>query len=677
MEILSPAGNFEALKAAVQYGADAVYVGGSRYSARSSAANFTDAELSEAVDYCHIRGVRLYVCVNTLLLESELSEAMRFVRYAYQIGVDALIIQDLGLMRRIRQELPDFPLHASTQMTVVNHQGVETLAEQGLSRVVLAREVTKEGIASIRRHTDTELEYFVHGALCISYSGQCLMSSLLGGRSGNRGACAQPCRLPYTLLKNGKPVTDNMPLLCPKDLCLADKVQELAELGVSSLKIEGRMKSPDYVAMVTAIYKRALTEHVSDADIQDMLKFFSRGGSCHGYYDGCTYGDMMDTKGSPKIAGTLPQLQTMERTVPVSMELSAKVDEPLALTMRLSDGRFVSVMGEPCQKAHTRATDAARMEEQLAKLGGTAFCSKDISVETDGETAVSVSCLNELRRQGVAQLEQLLTEPYKRTLPTLTSAPRELMRHAGTIELCAEVQTEEQLRAAMELGIRRMYMPRSLFAKAEGAKEKVLLLPPLSKEGQSIDMGDAEAVCIQNIGQLSACRGKQITAGHRLNVANSESAEFLFSQGAERVVLSPELNVKSIMQLRQETKGKLEIIGYGHLPLMLLENCIVKSAYRCDCDGASFSLLDRKQETFPLQTTHCGTVVYNGKPIYMADRMEELKKLHIDSIRLSFSFENYETCCNIIRKYQKALAGGQGAPFGGAFTRGHFYRGMQ
>ena len=301
MEILSPAGSFESLQAAVNYGADAVYVGGSRFSARSSARNFNDEELLEAVEYCHLRGVKLYVCTNTLLQEGELSGVMDFVRYAYKIGVDALIVQDVGLIRRIRQELPDFPLHGSTQMTVLNHQGVNTLAELGLERVVLAREVTGEGLRSIAQKTNTELEYFVHGALCISYSGQCLMSSILGGRSGNRGGCAQPCRLPYTLLKNGKPISETLPLMCPKDLCLAEQVQVLSKMGISSLKIEGRMKSPEYVAMVTQVYRQALTGNVTDTDIDNMLKFFSRGGSCPGYFNGPTYGGMMDMKDNPKI----------------------------------------------------------------------------------------------------------------------------------------------------------------------------------------------------------------------------------------------------------------------------------------------------------------------------------------------------------------------------------------
>lgn len=313
MEILSPAGNFDSLRAAVHYGADAVYVGAQRFSARKSAQNFSDDELNQAVDFCHLRGVKLYLCCNTLMKEEELDDAMHLVYDAYQIGVDALIIQDLGLLKRIRQELPDFPVHASTQMTVVNTAGVNRLTELGVRRVVLAREVSKAQLKEIQKNTQAELEVFVHGALCMSYSGQCLMSSILGGRSGNRGGCAQPCRLPYTLLKNGKPVTKTGSLLCPKDLCLADRITELAELGVASLKIEGRMKSPEYVAMVTQVYKKAAQGGVSQEEISDMLKFFSRGGSCSGYFDGCSFENMMDSGAANKIARTLPLLEKKEK----------------------------------------------------------------------------------------------------------------------------------------------------------------------------------------------------------------------------------------------------------------------------------------------------------------------------------------------------------------------------
>lgn len=678
MEILAPAGHFESLRAAVDYGADAVYVGGNHYSARKGAQNFTDEELAAAVDFCHLRGSRLYLCCNTLLKETELNDAMAFIRYAYAIGVDALIIQDWGLVHRVRQELPEFPIHASTQMTIASSDGIDILEKMGASRVVLAREVTAKEIASIREKTQMELEYFIHGALCISYSGQCLMSSILGGRSGNRGGCAQPCRLPYTLLKNGEPITETLPLLCPKDLCLADRVQELKRLGVTSLKIEGRMKSPEYVAMVTQVYKQAVEGNVSDDDIRGMLKFFSRGGSCYGYFHGCTYGHMMDTTDGTKIAGNLPEMEKKQKTLPVTMALTAHTNEPLLLRVEHKDGVSVSVTGAYCQQAHTRATEKSRMEEQLKKLGGTAFYAETISIDASDDVAVAIKDLNALRREAIEQLEQQIVNPFHREPVAVPALEKKIIdSNNNKPSLCAEVSTKEQLQAAIDMGIERIYFPYTLLDYAENVKEPVVLLPPIHKELQTVESGTKEGICIQNIGQLAQVQGREITAGHRLNITNSQSISMLEELGVTRFVLSPELNMKGISSLRRETDAFLEVIGYGRLPLMLLENCIIKSAYGCACDEGEFALRDRKNEVFPIGSRHCGNIIYNSKPIYMADRMADIKSLQINGIRLCFSLENYETCCIIIREYQEALAGNKKEAPAGGFTRGHFYRGMQ
>ena len=677
MEILSPAGSFEALVAAVNYGADAVYVGGNRFSARRNAQNFSDEELKNAVDFCHVRGVKLYVCCNTLMKETELSAAMSFIRFLYEIGVDALIIQDLGLFSRVRQELPEMPVHASTQMTVTNSDGVNLLSEMGAKRVVLAREVTKEALVSICRSTEAELEYFVHGALCISYSGQCLMSSLLGTRSGNRGGCAQPCRLPYTLFKDGKPITKKLALLCPKDLCLADRVQELKDLGVSSLKIEGRMKSPEYVAMVTAVYKRAVTEGVSDKEIQNMLKFFSRGGSCPGYFDGCSFEDMMDPVGNSKIATELPALAKKKRQVPIYLSLRAFPGEAMVLTMTAESGETVTAVGDICEEARVRATEKERMEEQLKKLGETPFFAKKIEIFAGDTVAVSVKALNGLRRQAAEALEMKLAEGFRRKPITGTTDFEAITVQKRDMSLCAEVMTEEQLKAAVTMGIKRIYLPEALSHFSRLVEEPVLQLHPLFKEGMKQQAIDFSEVCVQNIGQIDTCRGKNITAGHRLNITNSETVRTFAALGAKRFVLSPELNLKNIMAVRRHTDSVLEVIGYGRLPLMLLENCVIKSAGKCGCDQGTFSLLDRKNELFPLLPTRCGNVIYNSKPVYMAERLEEVSASGVDAVRLSFTTESYEECLEIIRNYQAGLLGKPVRTPGGQFTRGHFYRGMQ
>ncbi len=677
MEILSPAGSFDSLRAAVHYGADAVYVGAQRFSARKSAQNFSDAELAQAVDFCHLRGVKLYLCCNTLMKETELNDAMRLAYYAYQIGVDALIIQDLGLLKRIRQELPDFPVHASTQMTVVNSAGVKQLTELGVRRVVLAREVSKAQLKEIQKNTQAELEVFVHGALCMSYSGQCLMSSILGGRSGNRGGCAQPCRLSYTLLKNGKPMTQTGTLLCPKDLCLADRVSELAELGVASLKIEGRMKSPEYVAMVTQVYKKAAQGSISQEEIGDMLKFFSRGGSCSGYFDGCSYENMMDNGAASKIARTLPVLEKKEKKVPVSVHLSAVTGQPLSLSMVAESGTCFRAEGAICEAAHTKPTTKERMQEQVEKLGETPFYAGFTEVLASPDVAVPVKEINGLRRQVAEGLANQLAQEHKRSLPAIKKQASEVFSQTRQLSLCVEVKTKEQLLAAVEQGIERVYLPADLWPFSHLVKEPVLQMPPILREFQQFPKGSFDAVCVQNIGQIAFAGVACITAGHRMNVTNSETALMLKEWGVSRAVLSPELSAKAIADVRAHTDLHLEAIAYGRLPLMLLENCVIRSAYGCKCDGARFALLDRKNETFPILPLRCGNEIYNSKPIYMADRMHDLKQLGLDSLRLLFTFEDKDTTQKVIKAYQKALAGGQlKAPQFG-YTRGHFYRGMQ
>jgi len=677
MEILAPAGSFEALCAAVHSGADAVYVGGSRFSARKNAQNFSEEELESAVDFCHIRGVKLYLCCNTLMKEAELNSAMELIRHAYTIGVDALIIQDLGLLRRVRHELPDFPVHASTQMTIVNSEGVNRLAALGAERVVLARELSKAQIQEIKNNTETELEVFVHGALCISYSGQCLMSSMLGGRSGNRGACAQPCRLPYTLLRDGKAVTEKRALLCPKDLCLADRVAELAALGVTSLKIEGRMKSPEYVAMVTQVYKKAANGGVTEEEIQDMLKFFSRGGSCNGYFDGVSYGRMMDPEASDKISGNLPVLQKMEKRVPVSLSLYAQTGQPLRLVMTAADGTAVVQTGAICEKAHTTPTSAERMEQQLGKLGETPFYAQRIEISAAPDVAVAMKDINALRREGAEMLAAALAKAYKRQLPERAPLPAVHYKRENKAALVVSVQTGEQLEAALSLGIKRVYLPASLWAHAALVPEPVLQLPPLTCEGEGQPRQEAERVCIENLGQLSVGANRELTAGHRLNITNSETLHCLAQWGVRRAVLSPELNTKGILAVRQRAGMELEAICYGRLPLMLLANCVIKSAVGCACHAGKFSLRDRKNEIFPILPLHCGNEIYNAKPIYMADRMADLLTLGLDGLHLSFTVEEGALCRNIIRTYQRALAGETIPAPNFDFTRGHFYRGVQ
>lgn len=680
MELLSPAGDFDSLIMAVQNGADAVYVGGNMFSARRNAVNFDEVGLARAADYCHLRSVKIYLAVNTLVKEFELEDLCRYLEKIYPLGIDAVIVQDMGVLRTLRRCMPEIAVNASTQMTVTTAQGVQELERLGVKRVVLSRELSAKEISQIRAQTKAELEIFVHGALCMSYSGQCLMSSMLGGRSGNRGACAQPCRLPYTLLENGREVSGHLPLLSPKDLCLVRRLPEVERCGADSLKIEGRMKSPEYVGMVTRVYREALDGNLQDEDVEKMLRFFSRGGSSYGYFDGKRFRSMMDYEQNAKISAGHKLEKQVKNTAngesrkrTVDMTFFAKVGEPVSLRAVCADAE-ISVSGGCAEQAIHRPMESERVRVQLEKMGGTVFEAKNIAVETDGKAAVSISEINGLRRAAVEQLAQKICDSYHRGLQ---KAELEPIQRRVTHEpmLCVEVQTEEQYRAAKKMGIAEIYVPYELY-QGLGDEHAVCVLPELPRQGEKLSLENAKNVMVQHIGQLQQVKEKIVLGGQRLNVYNHVAAAQLAELGFTSLTASPELNLKELTLLSQNCSVPLEVLVYGRTALMLMENCVIKSAYRCGCKNADYALRDRKNVIFPLKTQNCRNVLYNSCPIYMADRMADIKKLKIDRMRLSFTVENFEMCCIIIKEYQKALSGQTVSTPDMEYTRGHFYRGV-
>lgn len=681
MELLSPAGNFESLIMAVQNGADAVYVGGSLFSARSSAKNFDREELRNAVDYCHLRGVKLYLACNTLVKETEIGQLCEYLAFLWQIGVDSAIVQDWGVLKLLRDNLPEFPVHASTQMTIHNSGGVKALEQAGVKRVVLARECGKKEIAAIRKQISAELEIFVHGALCMSYSGQCLMSSLIGGRSGNRGGCAQPCRLPYTLYCGEQKVGKTLPLLSPKDLCLVHQLPELKEAGADSLKIEGRMKSPEYVGMVTRVYREALTEGADQKSVDDMLAFFSRGGSGTGYFYGKQYKEMMDYGERSKISADKALEKKVQQTAvqeyrkrPLDFYFSAQAGLPVSLTA-MSGQTFLSRrIGLPAEAAVNRPTAEERVREQLAKLGGTPFFAEHMEFALDDSVAVSIKEINRLRREAVEDISRQIQESCRRK-PKPVLPGQFPPGQKKSPELVIQVTTRRQLEAVREMGIESVCMPYELFLQ-NGLPEDVCVLPAVNHEEEALDLTRAKKVVANNIGQIAAAEGKIVYGGQRLNVFNTQAVAFLHELGLSSVILSPELNLRELSALTKEMGVLLEVVGYGRLELMLMENCVIKSAHRCGCKEKRFYLRDRMGERFPLGTENCRNIVYNAKPIYMADKLRDIKSLQIDRIRLNFTVENPDLCCIIIEEYRKALRGEFVPKPEMDFTRGHFYRGV-
>ena len=703
-ELLAPAGGQEALVAAVQSGADAVYMGFGAFNARRSARNFSDEEFRAAVSYCHLRGVKVYLTLNTLVTDRELPALAAEARTASECGVDAILVQDWGVLATLQKLIPDVPLHASTQMSLHTLSGVQEAARLGMTRAVLARELSRGEIAEICQKSPIEIETFVHGALCMCYSGQCEMSAVIGRRSGNRGACAQPCRLPYGF--SGR--ADGHPLSL-KDANLAPFVPEMMDLGVACLKIEGRMKRPEYVAAVTEIYARLLREHRTPTkDEQKKLALaFSRDGFTEGYYRGARGREMFGTR--PENArwpeDWFNEIRTRYekenlRLVPLTLECTIRAGQPMHLTAEDADGHRVTVTGAVPEAARSRAVTAEEVETRLRKTGGTAFSAAQCAVALDGGLAVSAGALNALRREALAQMEAQRTAVPKRRVfdfvpPTIVknSADKPLL----TVSLHRAEQLSEELIA---LAPARVYVPVELLPQLDlspylGRTKFFAVLPriyctqdePILRAllEDAVKKG-VTGVSLANLGHLSLVRGLdcKLHGGWPLNLYNSAALAFWKEQGLSSACVSFELRDAQIRDLSKCLP--CEAIVYGRLPLMLTENCLNANAFGCryfterpasvPCDGACASapeLTDRRGEHFPvLRAWGCRSEIENGKILYLADKARDWQSLGLRYACLRFTTESPEDCVQMLRAYQ-----GEAVVAPENITRGLFYRGAE
>ena len=486
VELLAPAGSAAGLRAVTSAGCDAVYIGGPKFGARAYAENPGESELADLIDYAHLRGVKVYLTVNTLLKEKELSELPAYIRPYYERGLDAVLVQDFGVLRTIRKYFPDLPLHASTQMTVTGPQSASFLAKQGVSRVVPAREMTLEELRAIREQSGLEVEAFIHGALCVCYSGQCLLSSQLGGRSGNRGRCAQPCRLRYET-RDGEGKNIKGDLLSPKDLCLLDRLPDLIENGVSSLKIEGRMKQPEYAAGVVSVYRKYLDLYfekgrqgyaVKEADRKILHTLFNRDGFTDGYLRRHNGPEMMafrrnelsqaeEKKRADLYAFFCEEYVEKEKKVPVQGEIRVRAGTALSLrtTVRERNEEYVCALDQKAQKATARPLSEERIKAQIGKTGETDFYFEKLSVDTDGSSFAPMGALNQLRRESLSGLREKLLAPFRRSCMEPAAgeggeAPDRIFQNAGAsaenaakkknrISISARISTEGQLAAVL------------------------------------------------------------------------------------------------------------------------------------------------------------------------------------------------------------------------------------
>ena len=684
IEILAPVGSEEMLRAAVFSGADAVYLGFSGFNARTGAGNFDADSLQEAVRFCHARGVAVHVALNTTVYGIELPALERAIRAVAASGADAVICQDLAVATLIGKIAPQLPRHGSTQMSVHTLQGALELKELGFTRVVLARELSLPEVEHITKHCGIETECFIHGALCMSVSGQCYMSAFLGGRSGNRGSCAGPCRLPFeaNALPEGKP--GRLHHLSLKDNSAIDKLDKLQALGVASAKIEGRLRTPEYVA---AAVSACLAGREGRAYDRDLLKnAFSRSGFTSGYLDGKIDGTMfgvrseVDAELTKKTLPMLRELYRRERSrVPVQMKLEIE-EGGEKLTVTDADGNKALAYGdaEP-QPARTDPTES--LNRSLTKTGGTPFTAEKITVEMDGGPwFIPGSAVNELRREALDALlkkREMLrpwptTEEHVAALPQRTLPPRRTLR--------VRFERWEQVPERALDGVKYLILP---IAQADRVprewRAKTLLELPRVMFG-ALEQDTARRIAAtqdagfagyeaSNIAHLRLCRGLPMTGGFGLNITNNVAAQFYAEQGLSSLLILPEVKDSDIASIAPTRNGKPVPTGvmiYGHMPLMLTRACPLQNIHDCaHCDKTGV-LTDRKAKKFPVRCGLGVRTIYNPVPIYMGDKPGALA---VDYGVAYFTLESREEAAQILDSIRTH------APFEGDFTRGLYFKG--
>ena len=682
-QILAPAGSAEALRAAVLAGADAVYLGGKALNARVRAGNFDEAGLKEAVRYCHERGVAVYLTLNTVVADSQLAEAADCVERACAIGIDALILQDLGLAALVRRMAPEMELHASTQMSVHTRAGLRLLKRMGFRRAVLAREMSRRELEEALKEP-IEAEVFVHGASCMCVSGQCYLSAMIGGRSGNRGACAQPCRLPFSA--PGGTGHD----LSLKDLSMVDRLAELEKMGVASFKIEGRMKRPEYVAAAVDACVKSLRGDLDARDMERLGAVFSRSGFTKGYYEGKLGRGMFgtrrkeDAQGADRAFKELRRLYERERPrFRVDLCLTLRPGEPAELKAA-ADGRTVRVRSGAIPEPALRvALSVERACAQLAKCGGTIFEPGSVTAEIAEGLSFPLSEINALRRRAFqalmdqfAQIEPAAFHPVElavkpavweraqrlwlrfpnpglipQELPECVekvilpcSAPDEAFRSAGT-RVCAEI-------------------PRGLFGMEEQLAVRLRSLKRLGV--RSAFAGTLDGV------QLAAECGMETLGGFGLNIGNTFALREAGALGLSACVLSPELSAGALAHIGDGIPAG--VFAYGRLPVMSVRNCPLKNGRSCvSCRPETRFITDRKGMRFPVECLHtpCNDLL-NCVPLRMEDRLSAQRRA--DFLLLYFTTEGPEEVRGIVSRYGEALRGGTLPPPEGDYTRGLFYR---
>lgn len=652
-ELLSPAGSPQSLKAAIEGGADAIYLGMGAFNARMKAKNFTEDELSYGIELAHSYGARVYIAANTLLYDRELDEYLCNAEKAYLLGADAIIAADLGGAKEIRKRIP-IELHASTQLSGHSVESAKRLCEAGFSRMVLAREMSREDIEYFCKDSPIEAEVFVHGALCVCHSGQCLFSSIVGGRSGNRGECAQPCRLPY---KNGKRTQYPLSL---KDLSLAGHVKTLCEMGVASFKIEGRMKSPEYVRDVTKVFRRLIDENRNaDADeLEYLARVFSRSGHTDAYFTSKKDSSMLGirSESDKRESAESEPFEKITRRLPLTFKASLKQGRPASLTA-IASGREISVEGATPETARTAPISEETLKKCLSKLGDTPYFLEKLEIELDEGLMLPISSLNALRRSAI---EALGAKNTRSSEDFFKKAPRErLEKNREKINSAVFFQPQKMPKDAKNF-FNYIYIPLEAYSERTCGGLGVMLPEVIfDSERAEVEGMLAEAYAngardalVGNLGhiELAKRQGFTVHGDLRLGAANSQSVAMLTREGLNDIILSPELTLPQI----RDIGGKVGVCVYGRLPLMITEKCVGLEIGGCRlCESGEAKLIDRRDTEFPvLKRFGHRSAVFNSVPIYMADRENELKSAGVSQKHFIFTTESENEIREIIKAYK-------------------------
>ena len=716
-ELLAPAGSVETMYAAFAAGADAVYIGGSRFGARAYADNAESESLLDAIDYAHLHGKKLYLTVNTLLKEQEMNELYEYLLPFYCQGLDAVIVQDFGVFRRVREWFPDLAIHASTQMIMSGELSAEKLKELGATRIVTPRELSLNEIRSIHKSCDLEIESFVHGALCYCYSGQCLFSSIAGGRSGNRGRCAQPCRMAYSVEQNGKVILPQQKgyILSPKDLCTIEILPQLIEAGVYSLKIEGRMKKPEYTAGVVSIYRKYLDRYlanpkapyrVSEADKKHLLGLFNRKGFTDGYYT--------RHNGTSMITYTAPDFRAGEDVFLEKIRtdyIGTKLKENIKGTVKIYQGKpailsvtaaaacedgHVSVLQKKeitvsagmVQEAKSRPLTKEAIQKQMEKLGDTDFSWE--SLRRAGVQSIKDELLKVWHRESVISGETFKEKAQKTVTDVQGLA---LIWHASaetkeqfevllsqdwisqvTIDshICEPDQYEKFVQKAHQAGkMCFLYLPKVFRQENEPwYLEHKEIISDAGFDGILASTPEAWLFA-----QKYLLPGK-VSADHSLYSWNTQAAKELSSWGNQYRTLSVELNRKELEASADLTS---ELIVYGRIPMMVSAQCICKNTIGCKKQPVELTLVDRMRNRFPVKNNcrECYNVIYNSLPLSLADQWSSVRTLSLRSVRLSFTTETQTQMEEVLAVYKELAKTGKTSAKLENTTRGHYKRGAE